>query len=69
MDQSYDAFLDNILSLSPPPPHTHTTECFAKIFRMIVWEYEQIAVHKRYIVVGNGPDSVLETSGAIYRVN
>ena len=51
--------------LSPPPPPL----CFAKIVRMIVGEYEQRAFYKRYNVhvVGNGPDSVLETSGATYR--
>ena len=35
---------------------------------MIVGEYEQRAVYKRYNAVDNGPDNVLETSGAIYRV-
>ena len=35
---------------------------------MIVGEYEQRAVYKRYNVVGNGPDSVLETFGAFDRV-
>ena len=34
-----------------PPP---------QIVRIIVGEYEQRAVHKRYNVVGNGPNSVLE---------
>ena len=33
---------------------------------MIVGENEQRAVYKRSNVVGNGPDSVLETVGAIY---
>ena len=33
---------------------------------MVVGEYEPRAVYKRCNVVGNGPDSVLETSGAIY---
>ena len=33
---------------------------------MIVGEYEQRDVYKRYNVVDNGPDSVLETSGVIY---
>ena len=32
---------------------------------MIVGEYEQRAVYKCYNVVGNGPDNVLETSGAM----
>ena len=36
---------------------------------MIVSEDEQRVVYKRYNVVGNGPDSVLETSCAIYRVH
>ena len=38
---------------------------------MIVSEYEQWAVYKSYNVVGNNCDSVglLETFGAIYRVN
>ena len=36
---------------------------------MIVGENEHGAVYKRYDVVGNGPDSVLETSSAIFRVN
>ena len=35
---------------------------------MFVGEYEQRAVYKRYYVVDNDPDSVLETSGAIYPV-
>ena len=42
--------------------------CFVKIVYMIVGEYEQRAVYKRYNVVDNGPGSVLETSGVIYRV-
>ena len=33
--------------------------------RMILGEYKQ-TVYKRYNVVGNGPDSVLETSCAIF---
>ena len=33
---------------------------------MILGEYEQTAVYKRYNVVGNGSDSVLETSGATF---
>ena len=48
--------------LGPPPPPV-------KIVSMIVGEYKQRAVYKRYNVVGNGPRSVLETSGVIYRVN
>ena len=38
---------------------------------MIVDEYEQRAVFKRYNIVGNDPDSVdlPETPSAIYRVN
>ena len=36
---------------------------FSKIARMIVGEYRQRSVYKRYNVVGNGPDSVLKTSG------
>ena len=36
---------------------------------MIVGEYEQRAVYERYNVFGNGPNSVLETSGVIYHVN
>ena len=36
---------------------------------MIVGEYEQSVVYKRYDVVGNGPDCVFETSNVIYRVN
>ena len=43
--------------------------CFAKVARMIVGEYEQRSVNKRYNVVGNGPDSVLAISSAIYCVN
>ena len=43
--------------------------CFSKIVRMILGEYDQRAVYKRYNVVGNGPDSVLDILGAIYRVN
>ena len=39
--------------------------CFAKI----VGEYEQRAVYKRYNVVDNGSDFVLETFGVIYRFN
>ena len=41
----------------------------AKIVGMIVGEYVQRAVYKRYNVVGNGPDSVLETSSVIYHGN
>ena len=56
--------------LSPPPLcRGNLYFCFAKIVRMIVGEYEQRAVYKCYHVVGNGSDIVLETSGAIYRVN
>ena len=36
---------------------------------MEVGEYEQRAIYKRYNVVGNGPDSVLETCHAIYYVH
>ena len=36
--------------------------CSAKFARMIVGEYEQTAVYKRYNVVGNVADIVLETS-------
>ena len=32
---------------------------------MIVSEYEQTAVYKHHYVVGDSPDSVPETSGAI----
>ena len=42
--------------------------CFAKIICMIVDEYKQRAVYKRYNLVGNIPDSVLKTSGAIFHV-
>ena len=38
-------------------------------FRVIVGEYEQRAVYKRYNVVDNVPDCVLKTSGAIHRTN
>ena len=41
----------------------------AKIVRMIVGEYEQRAIYKRYNVLGNGHHSVLETTGGISRVN
>ena len=41
--------------------------CFFPV-RMIVGEYEQRAVYKRYNVVGSGPDSALETPGTIHRV-
>ena len=41
----------------------------AKNVRMIVGEYERIAIYKRYNVVDNGPDSVLETAGTIDRGN
>ena len=38
--------------------------------RMIVGEYKQRVDHyKRYDVVGNGLDTVLETTGVIYRAN
>ena len=43
--------------------------CFAKIVCMIVGEFDQRAVYKRSNVIGNDPDSALETSGAIYRAN
>ena len=43
--------------------------CFAKIAGIIVDEYEQRAVYKRYDVISNGPDSVLETSGTTCHVN
>ena len=43
--------------------------CFAKIVPMIIGEYEQRALYKHYDVVGNGPDSVLLTFGAIYYLN
>ena len=46
-----------------PLPHT------VKIVRMLVGEYEQRTVYKRFNVASNGPDSVLETSGAIDHVN
>ena len=46
-----------------PLPHT------VKIVLMLVGEYEQRAVYKRFNVASNGPDSVLETSGAIDHVN
>ena len=36
---------------------------------MILGEYEQRAVYKRYNIVDNGSDIVLGISGAIYRVN
>ena len=61
--------LFNVLSNSLSPPCATQYFCFAKIVRMIVGEYEQRAVYKRYTVVGNGLDSVVETSGVIYRVN
>ena len=48
--------------LPPPPNH-------AEIIHMIVCGYEQRADYKRYNLVGSGPDSVLETFGAIYRGN
>ena len=35
---------------------------------MIIGEYEQRALYKRYNVFGNDPNSALETSGAMYRV-
>ena len=38
---------------------------FANNFRTILGEYKRRAVYKRQNVVGNGRDSVLETSGAI----
>ena len=46
---------------SPPPPLCGR--------HMIVGEYEQSVVYKRYDRVGNGPDCVFETSSVIYRVN
>ena len=49
--------------------HPDYNFCFSKIVRMIVGEYEQRAVCKSYSAVGNGPDSVPESSDAIYRVN
>ena len=42
---------------------------FEKIVRIIVGEYEQREVYKRCNVVDNGPDRVLETYGAICRVD
>ena len=36
---------------------------------MIVGVHERRAVYKRYNVVDNGPDSVLETSGAIMLIS
>ena len=47
----------------------HSIFCFADFFRMIVGEYEQRAVYKRYNVFGNGSNSVLKTFLAIYLVN
>ena len=51
---------------SPPPLCLSTPPTLLrKIVRWIVGEYEQKAVYKRYDILGNGSDSVLETSGAI----
>ena len=53
-----------------PPPLCGGLYIFAlRKLCMTVQKYEQRAVYKRYDVVGNGPDSVLESSGAIHRVN
>ena len=53
--------LKNSLFLLVPPPQ--------EFFRVILGEYEQRAVYKRYNVVDNVPDCVLKSSGAIHRTN
>ena len=55
----------------PPPPLCWGTLCFsfANIVHVIVVNYEHRAVYEHYNVVGKGPDSVVKSSGAIYRFN
>ena len=51
-------------------PLLYTYPCKSvQFFRMIVGEYDQRTVYKRYNVVGNGTDSVHKKSGAIYSIN
>ena len=58
-----------IIIIEPPSPdHSVTGLRFAKIVCIIAGEYEQGGVHKRYNVVGNGPDTVVETSGAVFSI-